>query len=196
MRKFLLSISAALGCWISGCVTDPTPNYDYDPGLYALDSNIFFRVEWPGDTLLTYGIKSLFLPTNGPILRGSYFVKISSETDFFGNISNNMNLDCNGSLGNQVIEGAPLPRNEFNFSAKGNKPGSREGNYFLTENPRLTDLRFDPPRIHYVDMGSSPQFKINHVDSLYVQGEFNLFLIDPDGITRRPASGSFRLNNL
>lgn len=196
MKKILFSILSSCILTITGCVINPTPDYPYDPSIYALDSNIFFRIQFNGDTLKTYGIKSLFLPTNGPILRGSYYVKINRTTDNLGNPMNNIDMSCMGNLGNQVIAGTYLPRNQCNFTAGAMKSGPSQGNYYFTVNPQLTDLTDSLYHSYPVDMNSGYNFEITRVDSLYVGGHFNFFLIGRDGVSRMPASGSFQLNNL
>ena len=181
---------------ISGCAIDTLQNNPIDPSIYSLDTSIYFKINYNGQSYRSYGIKTQELPTNSPLLKGSYYVRVLQTADNLGNTQHSLTSNCIGSLGNSLILGSALPQNQCDFITTAMKVGTIEGNYTLTGIPQYKEISDSAVSIYTIDTRQAYNFTIYEVDSLNISGSFNFLLIAPDGLTRIPATGSFRLNKL
>jgi hypothetical protein len=176
---------------------DSSPAQDpNDPGIYALDTNIYLRVVINNDSLINLGVKTQGEPTNSPLLRGSYFVNIDSFYDGSGNLIQNMTMESRGSLGNIFLQGTLLARNECDFICGGKKPGAATGSYILTSNPLLTDIRNSSGISYQMQNGNPYSLFIRGMDSLYVWGDFSIMMNHSISNQSYNAIGLFKLNRI
>jgi hypothetical protein len=185
---------AALCISLFSCGTDPFPVDPNDPKIYTLDSLVYFTINVNGNSYTSYGIKTLGEPTNSPLLRGSYYVRVVDTLQ--GSPANYRKLTsyCLGSLGNVIIANTNLPRNKVDFFTMGQTNGDMIDTYLLTDTPTVKLLQ---ENLSYrVDLTKNYQYRINAIDSLYTEGTFSFSLLETGTNRSLPASGSFRLNNL
>jgi hypothetical protein len=196
MRIILIIFTILAGFGFSGCVKDPTPNYPFDPSIYKIDSAVYLKIIFKGDTLTNYGIITKSLETNSPVFPEQYSARFTQQI----NNTNQLKVTCLGSYGREeLLNATPIPPNPFDFTADGDLPGNTLGNYNLNLTCQFIDLR-NTSQIFSLDNNQASQFEIIGIDSTYlngqkyVRGQFSFHLKDLYG-NSFPASGDFQLHN-
>ena len=179
---------------LQSCSSDPFPDDPNDPKIYTLDSTVYFTINMNGSSYTSYGIKTLGEPTNSPLLRGSYYVRVTDTLPGSPAGYRKLSSSCLGSMGNVIIANTGLPRNKVDFNTMGQTNGDLIGTYLLTDTPTIKLLQ---ENLSYrVDLTKNYQYRINAIDSLYTEGTFNFSVLESGTNRSFQASGSFRLNNL
>lgn len=194
MRPYFTLIIFAFLAW--GCGPGPQPDNFNDPGIYSLDSNVFFKIHFQNQTYSTYGIKTIGLPTNSPLLIGSYYGKITSETDNLGISQNKLSIFSMGSHGNQLIMNSGLHLNQCDFYCLALNSGGVAGNYYFSGSPWLKIITEVASSSYQIDTRNAYQFAITSLEESYLSGSFSCYLIASSGLSGIPATGSFKLNRI
>lgn len=187
---FLLTI------FLSACSNPVNPN------ALAIDPNIFFTINFNGQTMTQNGLTGSESSSNLNIQFA--YVQINTNNNN-GSVSSNLLIEVEGSSLNNARDlfnteyHANIPVQKCNATILLTKQGNALGNYQIVDygipanySSNITDITIGNKK-YDIDPANSA-FIVTSVDVSIVAGNFTCTLID--GANRIPASGSFRLYKL
>jgi hypothetical protein len=168
----------------------------YNNGI-RFDTSIYFSITFRGKTLTVHGFQPVGL--NEP----QYCLcKISQSNNGQGKIVHDLTLNNTG-----LATKAYLGTSFFEYNSKHvncsvgircKKEGSSSdplGTYNIFIAGGIDDLMDPIKKTYNVDMGAPAIINITKIDGVAISGTIVCTLLDIDGVTKIPATGSFRLPN-
>jgi hypothetical protein len=187
------SILLSISCKKSNNTSQNSTIISYSNGV-RFDTNIYISITFRGQTLTTHGFLPLGYDT--PPYSSS---EISQSNDGQGNVIYKLNLVefANATklfLGSSFYE-YNLKHVNIDASLYASKVGSVEpkGKYIISSGS-FSDLRESIQKYYNVEKNGI--INVATIDNKFITGTFTCTLIDIDGVTKIPASGSFRLPNV
>jgi hypothetical protein len=203
MKKHFTILSLAI-LLISSCnrPSDDNPSGEnsrfitYNNGI-RFDTSIYFSVTFRGKTLTVHGFQPVGL--NEPQYCSS---KISQSNNGQGKIIHDMTLNNLGEATKIYLGTSFYEYNSKHVNCSVVLTWKREGSsadplgiYNVLLGGTIDDLMYPIKKTYTVDRGASAIINITKIDAVAISGTISCNLIDIDGVTSIPATGSFRLPN-
>lgn len=174
--------------FLNGC----TPNVQTN---YTFDTNVFFSITFNGTTLKSYRLETVAAANLAS-------VSINQSSDGQGHVVYSIQGWFPGEIYKGVLGSSFYDYNlqyincdaMFNATKIGNSDPLGIYDFSSSGSLLISDLRESVEK-GYTNANSSTSNKINitSITNQYIEGTFTCILLDIDGVTQIPASGSFRM---